>query len=102
MLLLRERAHMHLTNLVILEHEDASPLQTPPLTVMNFVHFINHWQTHGEREENKQRQMKERRNLKSIQDKWGVNIMAFSSGGEKSNQAERKEGQEGTGTSGTV
>lgn len=46
--------------------------------------------------------MKERRNLNSIQDKWGVNIMAFLSGGEKSNQAERKEGQEGTGTSGTV
>ena len=76
---------MHLTNLVI--PASRSTLLQPHILLTNSIHLINHWQTHGERERERGRERKnktkqrrgkkEGRNLKSIQEKWAVNIVAF-------------------------
>ena len=70
---------MHLTNLVI--PASRSTLLQPHILLTNSIHLINHWQREREREREKKpkqrRGKKEGRNLKSIQEKWAVNIVAF-------------------------
>lgn len=81
----QKKTHSHTRTSLILSFQ---PMKTPHPTLLqplihltNFVHLINHWQTQRVRERKKWNKDGEAggENLKSTQEQWAVNIMAFSS-----------------------